>query len=428
VSVDSESTNPDTPLRVATLNCWALPYGLARHTEARLAALGERLPDLPADVLSLQEVWTAEARETLLAAGRRGGLEPAFGSAGGPDHGGLVVLSRLPVLRARFAPFTLAGVALHVHRGDYQGGKGFAAVEVETAAGVAQIVATHLHARYGLDDPYRSHRVGQVVELARDMAEAPLPVVAAGDFNLREGNEGYSILRQSSGLRDVAVELDARRPTVRASSPYRGGGHRGDERIDYVFVRDGETTGVTPRRIRRVLDEPLEIEGESGTYSDHAGLLAEFVLRPGRGSPPPFPDRRALERARAILVAGRGEARARLGRHGALAGTSLLVAGGATAAARRQHRIRRRRLLRLGTLGLAGLAAPWPAVFGASALHWVPGEIAAFDRALDDLDAWTARTADPDPPGGPRVEPTAHGGGRGAQRRDARGYFGSLNA
>ena len=396
MSVDSERLGPKASLRVATLNCWALPLGLARHTRARLAAIGERLPDLPADVLSLQEVWTEGARKILLAAGRRGGLEPAFGDTGGPDHGGLLVLSRLPVLRARFVPFTLAGVALHVHRGDYQGGKGLAVVDVEAPVGVVQIVATHLHARYGLDDPYRPHRIGQMVQLARGLAKVQLPVVAAGDFNLREGNEGYAILRQSSRLRDVAAELDARRPTVRASSPYRGGGHRGDERIDYVFVRDGETTGVSPRRIHRVLDEPLEIEGEAGTYSDHAGLLAELALRPGGGSPPPSPDLEALARARSLLVDGRGEARERRVRHGALAGTSLLLAGGAAAAARRQRRIRRRRLLHLGTLGLAGLALPWPAVLGASALHWVPEEITAFDRALEDLDAWAASAADPD--------------------------------
>jgi len=396
VSVHPEPSGTQARLRVATLNCWALPFGLARHTEARLAAIGERLPDLPADVLSLQEVWTAQARETLLAAGRRGGLEPAFGEAGGPDHGGLLVLSRLPVLRARFEPFALAGVALHVHRGDYQGGKGFAAVEVETPAGEVRIVATHLHARYGLDDPYRPHRVGQVIELSRSLSDEPLPVVAAGDFNLREGNEGYALLRRSSGLRDVAAELDARQPTVRASSPYRGGGHRGDERIDYVFVRDGAATGVIPRRLRRVLDEPLEIEGEPGAYSDHAGLLAELVLRPGRGSPPHSPDPGALARARAILVGGREAARERLGRHGSMAGASLLMAGGAAAAAHRQRRIGRRRLLRLGSLGMAGLALPWPVVFGASALHWVPGEIAAFDRALESLDAWAGAEAGPE--------------------------------
>jgi len=395
VSIGSEAAGGEARLRVATLNCWALPFGLARHTDARLAAIGERLPGLPADVVSLQEVWTAEARETLLAAGRRGGLEPAFGEeAGGPEHGGLLVLSRLPVRRARFEAFALAGVALHVHRGDYQGGKGFAAVEVETPAGVVRIVATHLHARYGLDDPYRPHRIGQVVELSRSLADEPLPVVAAGDFNLREGNEGYALLRRSSGLRDVAAALDARQPTVRASSPYRGGGHRGDERIDYVFVRDGAATAVIPRRLRRVLDEPLEIEGEPGAYSDHTGLLAELVLRPGRGAPPHSPDPGTLARARAILVDGREAARERLGRHGSMAGASLLVAGGAAAAARRQRRIGRRRLLRLGSLGMAGLALPWPVVFGASALHWVPEEIAAFDRVLDDLDAWAAAEAD----------------------------------
>jgi len=388
----SGAVAPSLSLRLATLNCWALPFGLARHTDARLAAIGERLAALPADLVSLQEVWTPGAREVLAAAGRRGGLEPAFGDAGGPDHGGLLVLSRLPVLSARFQPFALAGVALHVHRGDYQGGKGIAVVDVETPAGPVRTLHTHLHARYAADDPYRAHRVGQVVELAHGLRGASLPVVAAGDFNLREGTLAYEILRETSGLRDVALELDARRPTVLAASPYRGGGHRGDERIDYVFVRDGLRVGARPRGLRRVLDEPLRIDGEPGAYSDHAGLLAEVGLVPGAGSPLPPPSPRALARAREILLAGRGEARERRRSHGVFAGASTLVAGGAVAA-RRGLGISRRRLLRVGSLGVAGVALPWPAVFGASAACWVPREIEAFERVLHMLDAWAAASS-----------------------------------
>ena len=60
-------------LRVVTLNVWALPLGAARDVSARMAAIGSRLSELAADVVALQEVWTLEARDSLLSAGRRAG-------------------------------------------------------------------------------------------------------------------------------------------------------------------------------------------------------------------------------------------------------------------------------------------------------------------------------------------------------------------
>ena len=53
-------------LRVASLNAWALPDPVGRDVPKRMRALGRHLPQLEIDVLSLQEVWTPEARATLV--------------------------------------------------------------------------------------------------------------------------------------------------------------------------------------------------------------------------------------------------------------------------------------------------------------------------------------------------------------------------
>ncbi len=64
-------------VRVATLNVWALPTFLGEDVAARMRAIGRRLPDLDLDAIAFQEVWIPDARATLVAAGRRAGLDQA---------------------------------------------------------------------------------------------------------------------------------------------------------------------------------------------------------------------------------------------------------------------------------------------------------------------------------------------------------------
>ena len=79
-------------LRVATLNVWALPFGMARHSAARMQAIGSALPGLDVDVVAFQEVWTEEARRSLVEAGARAGLTEHWSNRGELAGGGLLAL------------------------------------------------------------------------------------------------------------------------------------------------------------------------------------------------------------------------------------------------------------------------------------------------------------------------------------------------
>ena len=85
-------------VRILTFNTWALPAGISRQTEPRLHALIQRLPELDADVIALQEVWTASARAILREGALASGYphswhrEAAFGGSG------LMLLSRQPLI------------------------------------------------------------------------------------------------------------------------------------------------------------------------------------------------------------------------------------------------------------------------------------------------------------------------------------------
>ncbi len=371
-------------LRVLTLNVWGLPWPVGRKVPERIAAIGAALPGLAPDVAAFQEAWTADACIALAEAGRRAGLAHAFPDPRGPGRGGLLLLSRHPMRDARFVPYALNGFPERIDHADYWGGKGFAACELETGKGSIAFAATHLHARYAERalDPYVGHRMAQAVQLAAALRAPPDPLVAVGDFNFEQRFEEHAVLTGLSGLEDVALLLDQREDTVRWAGSTRQVPGSSGRRIDYVFCRSGREASLRALAIERVLDRDVEIDGRSASYSDHAGLLADFELVPGGAALPPV-DPAAVALARRLLLEGRSDAAER---RSALrwAGAGGLGAAALVALPGLRSRLSRRQVLGAGVATFAGLAGGG-SLFLSEQIR--PAELDAFDATLQELDA-----------------------------------------
>ena len=366
-------------IRVATLNVWALPAPLAPSVGARMQAIGRRLASLDLDAMAFQEVWTADARDRLVAAGRAAGLPFAWHHPAG-FGGGLLVLTRLPIRSARFDPFSVRGDPARPDHPDYYGGKGWATVELATRAGPLLLIDTHLHARYTKDVPhaYRAQRVGQITELALASRQLAHPVVTLGDLNFTDQDPEHAILTGLTGQRDVAAELDTPSATVLRANPYRAQSSKPDRRVDYVFTRDGGGTAVVPLHTRRVFDERFELDGDPASCSNHAGVFAELELVPGAGRALPSPAPRAVSLAMQFLNEGRQEAGQRRRGDRALAGAGLGAAALACLGVRDQ-RVSRRRLLRTALQASALLALTPGVGFSIVSELLTPGELLAFN-------------------------------------------------
>jgi len=372
-------------MRLATLNVWGLPWPISREGSARMDAIGARLPALELDWMAFQEVWTEGARRHLIEAGSRAGLVHAWRNGAALGGSGLLVLSRAPFEEAHFEAYQLRGFPQRVWHGDYHAGKGFCALRFAAAGGAVTLIDTHLHAQYG-DDAYddeHPHRLAQIVQLAAAISAIPNPVVATGDFNMSEGRREYAVFTGLSGMRDAAAELDRRQPTTLGANPYRNERPpHDDERIDYVFTRDGDGARLRVRRIERIFDEPPA--AGPAAYSDHAGLIAEIDLEPDAASRAPEPEAPAVELAAGVLAEGREAAEIRRGEQRLAAGGALAFAALAVAGTR-QTRLSRRRVLRAG-LGAGALAAlPFGLSNAALAEIAVPDEVRAFDAVQRQL-------------------------------------------
>jgi endonuclease/exonuclease/phosphatase family metal-dependent hydrolase len=355
-----------------------------------MQAIGRRLASLDLDAIAFQEVWTTDARDRLVAAGRAAGLGGAWHHPAG-FGGGLLVLTRLPIRSARFDAFSLRGDPARPDHPDYYGGKGWATLELATRAGPLMLIDTHLHARYASDVPhaYRAHRIGQIAELALASRQLAHPVVTLGDLNFTDRDPEHAILTGLTGQRDVASELDTPSATVLRANPYRAHSSKPDRRVDYAFARDGGGTALVPLHARRVFDERLELEGDPASCSNHAGVLVDFELVPGAGRALPSPAPRAISLAMQFLDEGRQQAGQRRRGDRVWAGAGFGAAALASLGVR-DARISRRRLLRTA-LQASALLTLTPGV-GLSIVSELltPDELRAFDRLavrLADLHA-----------------------------------------
>lgn len=382
-------------VRVASLNVWALPGIFCEDVDRRMDAIGERLQSLPLDVIGFQEAWTSDARETLIEAGRRAGFRHAAHETESLGGSGLVTLSRLPIEAVRFEQFSIRGHPDKPSTGEYLSGKGFLSADLATPDGLLTVVNTHLHARYArlVSHGFRAHRTAQLIQLASRLSRATGPLIVLGDFNFEEGQPEHEIFTGIASVRDVAIELDHRFPTVDGSLYYRRTSKKHDRRVDMIFVRDGEERGLRPIDVGRTFDELLDFDGRPGGYSNHAALFAEIeLLMVVDSADEPFAQR-AGEVAARLLAEGRqnAERRQSKGRSLSMAGlTCALLAG----AGLRGRPISRRRLLRNSLRGAALLALAPSIGSSIVAEVFVPDEIDAFEKASAQLAQLESRSRD----------------------------------
>ena len=388
-------------LRVFTLNVWGLPAPVGRHVPERLAAIAAHFPTLDCDLALFQEVWTEPARALLVEAGRAAGYEHVWHRSPARSGSGLLVLSRLPLHRPRFTPFALGGLPQRITHADYYAGKGFVLFDVDPGEGPVTVLDTHLHARYdpGVDE-YVGHQAAEIIEIAAALRKVRNPLIAAGDFNVRPGSRRHRVLVELGGLVDAAATLGAPEATSTTDNPYRRGRAQEDSRIDYVFCRDGATRAARPVSVERVFDEPIEIAGAEGAYSDHAGVLAAIEIG-SRPRPEPAPDPGAYALAAKLLEEGRAIAKRR--RRNERVGAAAAAAGGGAAfwaATRGRIPLLTRRVFLRGALhGGAGLALLAAGGLTLLSERYVADELSAYD----ELDALLAALASEShlPPGHP---------------------------
>lgn len=254
-----------------SMNCLGLPVPLP-GLRRRLSALGKAIVESEADVACLQEVW--RWRHIPLLRHEEGSWSHAV-AVPHPyaPKGGLVTLSRLPVVDTEYHVFQERGSVASLHATERHQAKGVLKTVVRLADQEVVILNTHLAANYtatwSYTNPYAKVERRQLRELAEIVRDIPSDtlVVVSGDFNVPRGSWLYHEFRTATDLIDPLSNSEE--PTFR---PPPGLPARAIQALDHIMVRAPQELAVELKAQLCFGDPVLLPHGTTGYLSDHLGV------------------------------------------------------------------------------------------------------------------------------------------------------------
>jgi endonuclease/exonuclease/phosphatase (EEP) superfamily protein YafD len=260
-------------LSLLTFNTFAI---LNWDTPFRVSALAQELSKLKAEIVCLQEIHQHLFRRTLTAATPYH-VDAIHAPKRGRPRGGLLTLSRLPVVTHNYVPFEEQGRWYHLELMDRLLDKGLLTTQYDYAGLPLVVVNTHIIANYAADYGRQGRpalrQQSQLRQLATVIAALPKEalVVLVGDFNLPRGSWLYEEFLETSGMEDTLS--GDHRPTYR---PLPGVPSHYALPIDFVFVRRPSHLPITCAS-SLCLDQPVPLVGGYRNFlSDHLGIISQF--------------------------------------------------------------------------------------------------------------------------------------------------------
>ena len=257
-----------------TLNCFALWLPDTKH---RLRALARELEHSSYDVVCLQEIQLHKYQELLVKAC------PSFAYAFHERYvhcpkGGLLTLSRIPIISKSFVPYAERGLWYTPMLLDKLFYKGMSITRLIWANIQTVVINTHLLAnfvgdwdRHGMYARVEQKQLQQLAETVRAQA-ADCLVLVVGDFNIPRGSWLYDDFLARSGLMDpLAGDI---RPTLRAPIKIPS---QNPLAIDYALVRMPESLSLHVECKHSFSSKYPIHNGRKGYLSDHNGIEIQIT-------------------------------------------------------------------------------------------------------------------------------------------------------
>ena len=249
-------------MRILTLN--TLYIGDAR---ARIGALGRILDESDYDVVCLQELLSP-ANLTLLRRLAKSYDHVIHGPRYPVTGGGLVTLSRLPVVAQRFKAYGLLGRP----RTEWLIRKGVLTTHITAEDRTVIVVNTHLSANKAADwsrgNAFEPVQTTELNRLATEIAEAGSadPLIVVGDFNVPRDSWLFEDFTAATKLRDAFA--GSAETTFRPTPTWPG------RALDQVLASPELAVDA-----RLVFQDQIKLaDGRPAFLSDHYGIEADVDL------------------------------------------------------------------------------------------------------------------------------------------------------
>jgi endonuclease/exonuclease/phosphatase (EEP) superfamily protein YafD len=262
-------------LSLLTFNCFGT---LVPTTRRRLQALAQQLEHSSLQLICLQEVQLSRYQDLLIEACSSYPFQ-AYEPYLHCPKGGLITLSRVPLVARRFESYTEQGYWYLPTFMDRILSKGMLISSLHWAGIPVVIINTHIVANYsgdwergGIFSRIQEKQLRQLAETVALQASHAL-VVVVGDFNIPRGSRPYRDFLNWTGLSDPLA--GDRRPTHR---PPAGVPTQYSLPIDFVFFRAPQTPSLQITSDLRFSNK-LDLSHRRHDYlSDHNAIEVCFTL------------------------------------------------------------------------------------------------------------------------------------------------------
>jgi len=236
---------PAAHLKIVSFNIWDVPYWFVKNRQQRIRHIAAYLQSLDAEIICLQESFDVHHRRVLY---EQLGVARYYASGGFEETrqaplalfdttGGLVILSKFPILQSHFRPFQQFTPSL-IER---IGRKGVLEATLDTPYGMMQVLNIHLHGgKTFLAHSIRVKQLKSVVE--RMQLPRNFPTILAGDFNedsLMDQTHLVKLLQSRNLTHSLHCKPYQCMPSYRTENPLVNNWlnrSRYSRRLDYIFV------------------------------------------------------------------------------------------------------------------------------------------------------------------------------------------------
>jgi endonuclease/exonuclease/phosphatase family metal-dependent hydrolase len=242
----------------------------------RLGAIAPRIAATGADLVCLQEV-VYRANASLLGRALNAYEPPVARRFGLWCVGGLVTLSRTPVLSWSYEVFDRRGLWMTISAADRLLRKGFLITRHRLAGLDVVLVNTHLLANYDQDwspgNRFLAHQVDELAQLSRALAKVDRQsfLIVAGDFNVPAGNDALDRFVSENGLTSVFGQA-APPATLRPGKGVQ------TLAIDHILYRAPADVRVEAAATTAFAEAIELAPGVTGFASDHLAVTATLNL------------------------------------------------------------------------------------------------------------------------------------------------------
>jgi len=248
-------------LKVVTYNIWGLPSWMTCARRGRYPEIANELKRLDADIVLLQEAWTAKSRRSAPVGGpwsiARAAKQHSFF-----QQCGLLTLSKFPIVDGKFFPFSKGMIP------DSFVNKGMLKVTVQLPDGTLLNI-WNVHLQDGGPPFIRHSQIGEVIARVQAADDHQIADLVGGDFNVSPDSELWTDLENALG--PSMDEIAGTGPFVTFDALSQKPGH--DEKLDYIFLRQRIPQDLLASS-RAVFEAPLRKR-----LSDHLGIQTVIHLK-----------------------------------------------------------------------------------------------------------------------------------------------------